>query len=73
MKKSCLVSGLAGVAVLALLAGCESQKVEHAAPAREAEPAAVSGLQFAPVATEAIPLVRELGRASCRERVYHPV
>jgi multidrug efflux pump subunit AcrA (membrane-fusion protein) len=60
MKKSCLVSGLAGAVALALLAGCESQKAEHAAPALEAEPAAVSGLQLAPVATEAIPLVREL-------------
>ncbi len=60
MKKGFVVPGLAGAAVLALLAGCGSQKAEHAATTREAEPTAVTGVQFATVATEAVPLVREL-------------
>jgi multidrug efflux pump subunit AcrA (membrane-fusion protein) len=60
MKKRFLVPGLAGAAVLALLAGCGSKKAEHAATTREPEPAAVTGVQFAAVATAAVPLVREL-------------
>ena len=60
MKNKYLVPGLAGAAVLALLAGCGGKKAEHAETAREAGPAAVSGMQFAPAATEAVPLVREL-------------
>jgi len=60
MKKSYLVSGLAGAAVLALLAGCGSRREEHVARAEKAEPAAVSGMHFALAATEAVPLAREL-------------
>lgn len=60
MIKKFLVPGLAGAVVLALLAGCGSKKAEHAASTRQAEPVAVSGMQFAAVATEAVPLVREL-------------
>jgi len=60
MKSKLLVPGLAGAAVLALLAGCGSKKAEHEATTRLAEPQAASGMQFAAVATEAVPLVREL-------------
>jgi len=60
MKKKSMVPGLAGAAVLVLLAGCGAKNAEHAATTREAEPAVVSGMQFASVATEAVPLVREL-------------
>lgn len=60
MKRKYLVPGLAGAAVLALLAGCGDKQAEHAATTREAEPAAVSGVQVAAVATESVPLVREL-------------
>jgi len=60
VKNRGLVSGLAGAAVIALLAGCGPQKAEHTARAPEAEPAVVSGVQFAVAATEAVPLVREL-------------
>jgi multidrug efflux pump subunit AcrA (membrane-fusion protein) len=60
MSKGFLVSVLASGAVLALLAGCGSKKAEHAATTPQAEPAAISGMQFAAVATETVPLVREL-------------
>ncbi|MHB8835466.1 MAG: efflux RND transporter periplasmic adaptor subunit [Candidatus Methylomirabilia bacterium] len=60
MIKRLLVSGLAGAAMLTLLAGCGSKKAEHAAATPPAEPAAVSGMQFAAVASEAVPQVREL-------------
>lgn len=60
MNKRFRVPALAGAAVLALLAGCGGKKEEHAATTQEAEQTVVSGLQFAAVATEAVPLVREL-------------
>jgi multidrug efflux pump subunit AcrA (membrane-fusion protein) len=60
MKRKFLAPGLAGAAVLMLLAGCADKKAEHAATKGEAEPAVVSGVQFAAVAPENVPLVREL-------------
>ena len=60
MKKKFMVPGLAGAAVLALLVGCGAGKSEHATTTHEVELAAVFGMQFASVATEAVPLVREL-------------
>ncbi len=60
MKNGLLISGLKGAAVLALLAGCGSKMAEHAATVREADALAVSGMRFAAVATEAVPLAREL-------------
>jgi len=60
MKNNYLAPGLAGAAVLVLLAGCGDKKAEHGATTREVEPVAVSGMQFATVATEAVPLAREL-------------
>jgi len=60
MIKRLLMPGLAGAALLALLAGCGSEKAKHAATTPQAEPVAVSGMEFAAVATEAVPLVREL-------------
>lgn len=60
MKRRYIVPGMAGVVVLALLAGCGDKKSEHAATSREAEPPAVSGVVVAAVATESVPLVREL-------------
>jgi multidrug efflux pump subunit AcrA (membrane-fusion protein) len=60
MIKGFLVPGLVGAAIVALLAGCGSKKAEHEATPRPAEPVAVSGMQFAAVTTEAVPLVREL-------------
>ena len=60
MTKGFLVPVLAGGAVLALLTGCGSKKGEHAATPPQAGPVAVSGMQFAAVATETVPLVREL-------------
>jgi multidrug efflux pump subunit AcrA (membrane-fusion protein) len=60
MKKRLVASGVAGAAVLALLAGCGGTKSEHAAAPAAVAPATFSGVQFAQVATEAVPVVREL-------------
>jgi RND family efflux transporter MFP subunit len=60
MKRKFLARGLAGAVVIALLAGCGGKETERAAKTSEAEPAVVSGMQFAAVATENVPLVREL-------------
>jgi len=60
MIKKFMAPGLAGVAVLVLLVGCGGKNEDHAATTRSAEPAVISGMQFATVATEAVPLVREL-------------
>lgn len=60
MIKRRRVAALAGASLLVLLAGCADKKTEHATAARESEPAAVSGVKIAAVATESVPLVREL-------------
>lgn len=60
MNRRSLAPALTSAAILALLAGCGSENAEHGATTRPAEPAAVVGVQFATVAGEAVPLVREL-------------
>lgn len=60
MSNRFMVSGLTGVVVLSLLAGCGQKTADHAAAPLVAEPAVVSGMQVALVAAETVPLVREL-------------
>jgi multidrug efflux pump subunit AcrA (membrane-fusion protein) len=60
MKNGFLVPALTGVAVLTMLVGCGSRKDAHAPAKQAAETAVVSGVQLAAVATEEVPLVREL-------------
>ncbi len=60
MNKKFAGGGLAGAAVLALIIGCGDRKADHATKTPQAEPAVVTGLQIAAVATESAPLEREL-------------
>jgi len=60
MRKGFAVPVLAAAAVVVALSGCGGKKPDHVPTSREAAPVLVSGMQFAAVATEAVPVVREL-------------